>query len=135
MNRVAQNIGLDQRLQCSPVHHVTWTVEELVDVEFQPGVLKDAHRSVLVELYQHVDVTFRAASPRATEPNTAACATPSRRKSVSWARSVSSAFWRSSLIAHHEFTRRCGLVGSVVNRAPATAPSARIHEDHPGGEV
>src|SRR2546422_4891065 len=61
MNRVAQNIGLDQRLQCSPVHHVTWTVEELVDVEFQPGVLKDAHRSVLVELYQHVDVTFRAA--------------------------------------------------------------------------
>src|SRR5439155_27066130 len=52
---------LDQRLQCSPVHHVTRTVEELVDVEFQPGVLKDAHRSVLVELYQHVDVTFRAA--------------------------------------------------------------------------
>ncbi len=71
------------------------------------------------------------ASLRATEPNTAACATPSRRKSVSWARSVSNAFWRTSLIAHHESTRR--FAGSGVDRPLANAPSARIHEGHPGG--
>ncbi len=45
------------------------------------------------------------ASPRATEPNTAACATPSCRKAASCARSVSRTYWRLGLIAHHEFTR------------------------------
>jgi len=77
-----------------------------VDVQFESGVLKDAHWPVLVEIHQHVNIAFGASFTRATEPNTAACDTPSRRRSLSWERSVSSTYWRSSFITHHEFTRR-----------------------------
>src|SRR5215813_8264215 len=60
MDCVAQNTGLQQRLQCSPVHHVTRTVEEFVDVKLQSCILEDAHRPLLIEIYQHIDVAFIA---------------------------------------------------------------------------
>ena len=75
------------------------------------------------------------ASPRATEPNTAACATPSRRKSASCARSVSRTYWRSDLIAHHEFTRpllalapagvKCGIVRVGTLRPASELPKGK----------
>src|SRR5689334_4962728 len=60
MNCVVENAGLKQRLQCPAVYYVTRTVEELVDIEFQPGVFKDTHGAALVEFYEHIDVTLRA---------------------------------------------------------------------------
>jgi len=50
MNHAVQYTGLEQWLECPPIHDVTRTVEELVDVELQLGVLKDADWPVLVEL-------------------------------------------------------------------------------------
>jgi hypothetical protein len=83
MNHVLQYTGLEQRLECPPIHDITRTVKEFVDVELQSGVLKNAHWPILVELYQHINIAFRAFFARATEPNTVACATPSPRNSVS----------------------------------------------------
>jgi hypothetical protein len=60
MNRVLQYTGLEQWLECPPIHDVTRTVEEFVDVELQSGVLKDADWPVLVELHQHINIAFRA---------------------------------------------------------------------------
>src|SRR5271157_5375935 len=59
MNRVVQNTSREQRFQSPPIHDVTRTVKEFMDVELQSGVLEDAHRPVLVEFYQHIDIAFR----------------------------------------------------------------------------
>ena len=60
MNHVVQYTGLEQWLECPPIHDVTRTVEDLVDVELHSGVLKDADWLVLVELLQHINIAFRA---------------------------------------------------------------------------
>ena len=60
MNRVVQNIGPEQWLQRPPIHHVTGTLEEFVDVELHSGVLKDANRPVLVEVHEHINVAYCA---------------------------------------------------------------------------
>lgn len=46
--------------QRSPIHDVTGAVEELVDVQLHPGVLENAHRPVLINFHEHVDVAFCA---------------------------------------------------------------------------
>src|SRR5579863_3602615 len=60
MNCVVQNICPEQRLKCAPVDDVTGTLEEFVDVQFHPGVLKDADGLVLVKIDQHINVAFCA---------------------------------------------------------------------------
>jgi hypothetical protein len=60
MNRVVQNTRPEQRLQRTPIYDVAGAFEEFVDVQFRPGILKDAHRPVLVEIHEHIDVAFRA---------------------------------------------------------------------------
>src|ERR1035441_14554 len=45
-----------QRLERSAILDVAGAVEELVDVELQPGVFEDPQRPVLIELHQHVDI-------------------------------------------------------------------------------
>jgi len=60
MNCVVQNTRPKQRLQGPPIHDVTGTLEEFVDVQFHPGVLKDAHQPILVEIHQHINVAFCA---------------------------------------------------------------------------
>jgi hypothetical protein len=63
MNCVVQNTCSEERFQGSPIHDVTGTFEEFVDVQFHPGVLKDAHRPIRVEIHQHINVAFRAGAP------------------------------------------------------------------------
>ena len=60
MNQVVQNVGPEQGLKGPPIHHITRAVEEFANIEFEPGLLKDAHRPVLVEIHQHVNVAFGA---------------------------------------------------------------------------
>lgn len=60
MNHVVQYTVLEQWLECPPIHDVTRTVEEFVDVDLQSGVLKNAHWPILVELHQHINIAFRA---------------------------------------------------------------------------
>src|ERR1022692_3789784 len=65
MDRVAQNVIAEQGLQVPAVHYVAGAIEELVDVELQPGVLEDPHGPILIEVYQHVDIAVRTGfSPR-----------------------------------------------------------------------
>lgn len=55
-----QDVSPEQRLKSSAIHDIARTVEEFADVEFQSGVLEDAHRPALVEFNQHIDVASRA---------------------------------------------------------------------------
>src|ERR1022692_972981 len=59
MDRVAQNVIAEQGLQVPAVHYVAGAIEELVDVELQPGVLEDPHGPILIEFHQHVDIAVR----------------------------------------------------------------------------
>ena len=60
MNCTAQNAGFERGFQGPPIDDVDWSVEESVDVEFQPGVFENSNRVFLVELYEHVNVASRA---------------------------------------------------------------------------
>src|ERR1019366_6013694 len=90
IDSVVQDVVAEQRLERPSVHRVAGAIENLIDVELQPGVLKDPHGPVRIEIDQHIDIAARLglASPRATEPNTAAWDAPSRFNSLSWVRKV-----------------------------------------------
>src|SRR5579872_5615487 len=60
MNHVVQYTFLEQWLERPPIHDITGTVEEFVDIELQSGIFKNSNRLVLVELHQHIDIAFRA---------------------------------------------------------------------------
>src|ERR1035441_3811449 len=65
MDRVAHNVVAEQGFEGSAVHHVAGAVEEVVDVELQPGVLEDPHGPILIEFHQHIDIAVRIGfSPR-----------------------------------------------------------------------
>jgi hypothetical protein len=55
---VAQNVASEERLQRPAIHNVTRAIEELANVKFQPGILKNADRARFVEFDQHVDVAL-----------------------------------------------------------------------------
>src|SRR5271155_281842 len=55
---VAQNVASEERLQRPAIHNVTGAIEELTDIKFQPGILKNADGARFVEFDQHVDVAL-----------------------------------------------------------------------------
>ena len=56
MNCVVQNAHPEQRFQRPPIDDVGGTFKDFVDVQFHPGVLENAHRPVLIEIHQHVNI-------------------------------------------------------------------------------
>jgi hypothetical protein len=53
-------LARSKRLRHAPVDDVTGAVQQVVDVDFQSGVLKNAHGAFLVEFDEHIDVTLGA---------------------------------------------------------------------------
>src|ERR1035438_1514176 len=56
---VVQDVVAEQRLERPSVHHVAVAIEDLIDVELEPGVLKRPHRPVRVQFNQHIDIATR----------------------------------------------------------------------------
>ena len=61
------------RLEGRSVDHINWPLEETGDILFEADVIVDGPVGIRLKLYQYVEITADWLSPRATEPNTAAC--------------------------------------------------------------
>jgi hypothetical protein len=63
MDCVTQDIIAEEGLEGPPIHYVTGSIEEIVDIELQPGVLKDPHRPMFIEFHHHIDIAARTSFP------------------------------------------------------------------------
>jgi len=87
MDGVPHDAVSEQRYVGPAIYHVTGAARNLVDVKLEASVFEDPYRAAAVEFTRTSLSLAAVASPRATELNTAAWATPNRRKSPSSARS------------------------------------------------
>src|SRR5580693_5390102 len=106
MNRVVQNICPEQRLQRTPIYDVAGAFEEFVDVQFRPGVFEDAHRPVLVEIHEHIDIALCASftSCHRTEHCSMRNSKPPQVRLVR-PQCVEDELEIRNLTIHHEFTK------------------------------
>jgi len=56
---VAENVIAEHGLQGPAIHYVARAIEEFVDVEFESGICKDPHGTILIEVYEHIDIASR----------------------------------------------------------------------------
>ena len=56
MNSVVQNDRPEQRLQRPPIYDIARTAKMFVDIELHSGVLKNANGTLLLKLYQNIDI-------------------------------------------------------------------------------
>jgi hypothetical protein len=65
MDGIAQDAIAKKRLERSAIHYVTGAIEDLADVDLQPGVFEDPHGPIPIEFHEHVDIAIRSGfSPR-----------------------------------------------------------------------
>lgn len=58
MNGIAKDGLAKQRFDRPAIHDVAGAAKQIVDVKFQPGVLKQAHRAIGIEVDQNVDIAI-----------------------------------------------------------------------------
>jgi hypothetical protein len=117
MDGVAQNPGLEQRLQGSAIHDVRRTAQEVVDVQLQSGVLEDAHGQRVIEFYEDVNVAFGASF--ATGDGAEDCGV--RHSKTPQVRLMRPQSFEDLIEILHDVSRRVyqtGLLGHVVASSP-----------------
>ena len=86
---ISLSAGPNECLKAAAIRYIHAVGEQVGNILGDADILEHADRRVGLDLDHDVDVAGRAsASPRATEPNSAACRTPRLRSSCSLARKV-----------------------------------------------
>jgi len=117
IDAIAQDTLPQQRLHRFAIYDVAGPSQEFAEVKLQPRILEDADGPFRVEIHQDVDITVWPRCPRATDPNTAACRTPSRCNSAWCVFKISRVLPRSALIFS-------SLAGPFIGRPPAGLSAA-----------
>src|SRR5271165_22687 len=60
---IAENVVPEQRLEGLAVYYVGASVKQLADIDFEPGVFEDPHRTGLVEFHQYIDIAVYPGLP------------------------------------------------------------------------
>jgi hypothetical protein len=63
MDGIAQDAVAEERFERPAIHDIAGAIEDLIDVELQPGVFEDAYGVIPIKFYEHVDIAIRAYFP------------------------------------------------------------------------